>query len=126
MATARDITERAYRKIGVVATDEAMTAEQAQIGVDALNMMMHGWVLDGIEIGHIDLFLGDEFTMEPPFHEGCVYLLAERLSSDFAVPAPFDPRRFKQRLSAAYLIVPDAVVDSALLRAPSQSRRWRR
>ena len=57
-----------------------MTADQADNRINALNRMMHGWLLDGIDIGHIDLDLADVFTMEPQFEEGCVYLLAERLS----------------------------------------------
>lgn len=116
MTTARDIVERAYRKLGVVASDEPMTADQASNGLDALNMMMHGWLLDGIDVGHTDLILSDVFTLQPEFHESCVYLLAEKLSPDYTAPANFDPRRFKQRLSAAYLIIPDAKLDSALTR----------
>jgi P22 tail accessory factor len=115
MATARDIVERAYRKIGVVATDEAMTADQASVGVDDLNMMMHGLVLDGIDTGWADLQSADEFTMEPEFHEGLVYMLASRLAPDFAVPG-FSDTTFKRRLAAAYLIIPDAVIDPMLRR----------
>ena len=116
MTTARDIVERAFRKLGVVASDEAMTADQAQNGLDALNMMMHGWMLDGIDVGHIDLQLADVFTMQPQFEEGCVYLLAERLSPDYSAPAAFDVSAFKKRLSAAYLIIPDSKLDAVLTR----------
>ena len=34
MTTARDIVERAFRKLGVVASDEPMTADQAANGID--------------------------------------------------------------------------------------------
>jgi hypothetical protein len=119
MATARDIVEAAYRKLGVVASDEPMTADQADNGINALNRMMHGWLLDGIDIGHIDLELADVFSMEPQFEEGCVYLLAERLSPDYSAPANFSPSRFKQRLSAAYLIIPDSKMDRTLTRRRS-------
>ena len=64
MATCRDLVERAYRKIGVVATDESMTADQAAVGMDALNMMMHGLVLDGIDTGYSDLELADQFSLD--------------------------------------------------------------
>ena len=124
MATARDIIERAFRKLGVVASDEGMTADQAENGINALNMMMHAWVLDGIDVAHVDLELADEFTMEPRFHEGCVYLLAERLSPDYSAPVAFDSGEFKKRLSAAYCIVPEVRIDRALRMTPSQ-RRWR-
>lgn len=122
MTTARDIVEAAYRKLGVVASDEAMTADQADNGVKTLNRMMHGWLLDGIDIGHIDLELADVFSMEPQFEEGCVYLLAERLSPDYSAPANFSPAEFKKRLSAAYLIIPDSKFDLTLTRR----RTWLR
>lgn len=124
MATARDIVERALRKIGVVASDEAMTPDQAANGVDALNMMMHGWVMDGIDIAHTDLDAADEVPLQPQFIEGCVYLLAERLAPDFSMQG-FDVRAFKRRLSAAYLIIPDARIDTGLRNTSSQ-RRWHR
>lgn len=122
MATARDIVERAYRKIGVVATDEAMTADQASVGVDALNMMMNGLVLDGIDVAWTDAELSDEFQMEPAFHEGLVYMLAARLAPDFSTPS-FDDSAFKRRLAAAYIIIPDASIDPMLTRR--NYGRWR-
>lgn len=125
MSTARDLVEDAYRTIGVVADDEAMTASQASNGIRALNLMMHGWLLDGIDIGHIDLELADTFTMEPQFEEGCVYLLAERLSPKYAAPANFSPSEFKKRLSAAFLIIPDSKFDRTLRNGFSRRRRWR-
>ena len=125
MSTARDIVEAAYRKLGVVASDEPLTADQAENGVNTLNRMMHGWLLDGIDIGHVDLELADVFTMEPQFEEGCVYLLAERLSPDYAAPAQFNPSEFKKRLSAAFLIIPDSKFDRTLQNGFSRRYGWR-
>lgn len=116
MATCRDIVEAAFRKLGVVASDEPLTADQADNGINALNRMMHGWLLDGIDIGHIDLQLADVFSMEPQFEEGCIYLLAERLSPDYTAPANFSPSEFKKRLSAAFLIIPTSKFDLTLTR----------
>ena len=124
MATARDLVERAYRKIGIVATDEAMTADQASVGMDALNMMMHGLVLEGIDVGYSDLLLAEQFSLDARFDEGIVYMLASRLAPDFSRPG-FDERRFKQGLANAFLIVPDAEIDTALRRTSAQRRRWR-
>ena len=123
MATVRDVVERAYRKIGVVASDEPMTADQADHGADALNMMMHGWKLDSIDIAHSDVVLSDEFPMEPMFYEGCVYMLASRIAPDFSV-ASFSTSEFMQRLSAHYLIIDEVEMPLALLSTPSQ-RRYR-
>ncbi len=115
MATTRDIIERAFRKIGVVATDEPMTADQAEVGLDALNMMMHGWALDGVDIAHVDVLLGDEFPMEAKFYEGAVYQLASRIAPDFSMQA-FDVERWMQQLRAFYLTIDDIPAPSALLR----------
>ena len=115
MATCRDIVQRALRKIGVVAMDEAMTADQAETGMDALNMMMSALMLDGIDVAWNEAELSDQFAMEPQFHEGCVYMLANRLAPDFSAPG-FDESRFKRGLSSAYLIVPDSVLDTTLVR----------
>ena len=125
MSTARDVVEDAYRTIGVVADDEAMTSSQASNGIRALNLMMHGWLLDGIDIGHVDLELADVFTMEPQFEEGCVYLLAERLSPKYSAPASFSTSEFKKRLSAAFLIIPDSKFDRALQNGFSRRYGWR-
>lgn len=124
MATCRDLVERAYRKIGVVATDEAMTAAQADIGMDALNMMMHGLVLEGIDTGYSDLQLADQFSLDARFDEGIVYMLAARLAPEFNRPG-VDDRIAKQRLANAFLIIPEAEIDTGLRRTPSQWRRWR-
>ncbi len=120
MATVRDIVQRAYRKIGVVATDEAMTADQAQVGVEALNMMMAALELEGIDVAWADAELSDQFAMEAKFHEGCVYMLAGRLAPDFSFPS-FNDSAFKRGLAAAYLIVPDMQIDRALLRIGRRS-----
>jgi hypothetical protein len=123
MATVRDIVERAYRKIGVVAIDEAMTADQAELGMNALNDMFHALVLDGIDVGWSDAELADQFALDARFNEGTVYMLASRLAPDFARPG-FDETRWRQGLAAAFLIVPIVHVDGILRRTPLQRRGW--
>lgn len=121
MTTTRDIIERAYRKLGVVASDDPMTADQGDNGLDALNMMMHGWELDGIALGHVDLALDDDFSMVAMFHEGVVYQLAMRLGHDGAVQAP-DSDAWFRKLQAHYLVLPDTTLPSPLLYTSSQYR----
>lgn len=124
MATTRDIVQRAYRKIGIVASDDPMTADQGENGLDALNMMMHGWELDGIALAHVTLALDDAFSMADMFHEGVVYQLATRLGHDGAAQVP-DSDAWFRKLQAHYLVLPDVVMPSALLGTSSQNR-WRR
>lgn len=121
MTTTRDIIERAYRKLGVVAQDEPMTADQGAAGLDALNAMMHGWEAFGIDLNHVDLALGDTFSMAAKWHEGAVYQLASRLAPDMSVGAP-DSMVFLRMLQAGYLVVNEVEMPYSLVYAPSRLR----
>lgn len=120
MPTMRDIVTRAYRKIGAVATDEPMTADQGETGNDALNAMIFGWKLRGVDTEHTAKALNDAFPLGPEFEEGTVYLLASRLAPDYALPASFDADDWFRTFQAAYVTVPTATIPRALLRTPSQ------
>lgn len=48
--TARDLITDAYRKVGIVAEDEAMTADQAATGVREMNRMLKGWQNKGVNL----------------------------------------------------------------------------
>lgn len=120
--TVRDIIQRAYRKIGVVADDEPMTPDQAANGLSSLNAMMHGWKLFGIDIEHADLAVSQDFPLAPEFHEGAVYCLAQRIAPDNSLG--FDGDMFLRALQAAFLVIPEARMPSALVCAPSSRDRW--
>lgn len=124
MTTASQIVERAYRKIRVVAEDEAMNADQAVNGLAELNSMMHGWKLFGVDVTHADLDLDDDFTLADEFVEGTVYQLATRLSPTYNQPAP-DADRFFRALQAAYMEIEASSLDTALTRMPSDIPRRR-
>lgn len=122
MATARDLVDAAMRKIGVVAEDEAMTADQALHGVDTLNRMIAGWELQGVTVGWRETGISEEVDLPLNLHEATIFCLAERLAPDYMRQAP-DASRYFRRIQAAYIIIPDAEVARALRRTPSQ-RRW--
>ena len=122
MTTTLDIINRAFRKIGIKAEDEALTADQVAHGLETLNMMLHGWELWGIDINHVDLLTGSTFPLAAKFEEGTVYLLAERLSTDYSVPPSFSADDFLRRIQAAYMVIPEAAMPKALLWTPSQRR----
>lgn len=119
MTTTRDIIERALRMIGVVAADEAMTADQADNGLGALNDMMHGWSAQGIDYAHTDLEISDPFPMDAKWRGATVALLAQRLGPDYLVMAP-DADASLRQLQAGFMTIPVASVPSALLRTSSQ------
>lgn len=122
MTTALQIVERAFRKIGVKAEDEGLTADQLAHGLDTLNMMIHGWELWSIDTTFTDLASSDTFPLAARFEEGTVYLLAERLMPDYAVPPAFSADDFLRRIQAAYMVIEESTLPRTILRTPSQRR----
>lgn len=120
MTTAYDIVRRAYRKIGVTAVDETLDADQSAEGLDALNAMMHGWALAGVDVVHADLELSDTFSLDPQFHEGAVYMLAQRLASDYMAPPTFDAEAWMRQFQTAYMAIAEVTIPGGLLKLPSQ------
>lgn len=121
MATTLDIITRAFRKVGITAHDDQMTADEAALGLSALNDMMHGWAVWGIDIAHADLALTDAFPMAAKWHEGAVYQLARRISPDFSKAGVDDDAWFRA-LSNAYVTVEPQTTPEMLMRTPSQRR----
>ena len=120
MTTTRDIVTRAFRKIGVVSEGEALDADTADAGLDALNMMLHGWKLKGVDLTHTNLALSDTFSLDPEYEEGTVYLLAARLSPDYMAPASFDADDWFRGIQAAYMTITAATLPVALTTLPSK------
>lgn len=90
MTTAHDVVGRALRLIGVVDPTETPEAQQMQNGVDALNQMMHGWRLQGVDVQHTNLVLADDLIVPPELIGGVTALLAINLAAEYpgtAVPA---------------------------------------
>lgn len=123
MATMQDVIERAYRKLGIVAYDTAMTADEASEGLDTLNSLLHEWKLRDVDITHTDLELVDTFPLGDEFKEGTVHILASRLSPNYEVPANFDPDHFFRVIQAAYLAIDEVSLDKAVTEVPSKKER---
>lgn len=120
MATTSEIVTAALREIGVVANDvDASTAEISN-GVAKLNRMMHAWKLSGVNVSHTDLASGDTFPLADEYHEGTIYHLAGRMSSEYTVPANFDADDFFRKLQAAYMSIDEATIPLGLRQMPSQ------
>ena len=124
MATVSKIIERAFRKLGVKAEDEALTADQLQSGLDALNELVTGWQLHGINVSIYDMSPSDQFPLAPRFEEGTIYMLASRLSPEYVVPDDFDYDGFLRLVQAQFVVVPSSSVEGMLTETTSQ-RQWR-
>ena len=66
MATARDIINRALKRIRVLNSTESASGTDASDGLDALNDMMHGWKSDGVDVNHSDFTLASTFEFFVP------------------------------------------------------------
>lgn len=83
MATALDIITRALRKIRVLASGESPTSEEADDCLNALNDMLVGWAINGIDLAHTDLALTDTLDVPDDHLEAIRMSLAERVAGDF-------------------------------------------
>ena len=119
MTTALDIITRAYRKISVGGMGETLDAEMSREGLDALNAMIHGWRLRGVDTYFTDLDMADAMPLGQEFDEGIVYNLASRLSPDYTAPAAFNPEDWFRGIQAAYMVIADVAIPSPLRRMPS-------
>ena len=88
--TARAVITDALRKIRVVAQDEAMTADQAAIGLRALDRMLKSWQNHGDLLWSVEpkTSLDDVVDVPVGFEEAVVYCLGANLTDDFQVDAP--------------------------------------
>lgn len=123
MTTALEIVTRAYRKAGISASNEPLTAEMGAEGIEALNDMIFGWKLRGVDVTHVALALADTFALGAEYVEGTVYLLASRLSPNYSLPPAFDADDWFRGIQATYTAVTPVVLPKALIWMPSQRTR---
>lgn len=129
MATATDIIKGALRKLGVLASNEELSAEDATDGLEALNDMCNAWAAQDIATGFSTMTaLTDEFILEERHHGATKALLAQYVAPNFGKTV--SPVLAKQAyeglliLKADYRPLETLQVDCGLLNMPSQ-RRYR-
>src|SRR5258708_7415273 len=123
------------RALRMLASDpeEVPTATQMSTGLEAWNAMLHGWKGQGVDIGHSDMALDDDISVEldPMFNEGAAALLAVTLDPEYpaytiSAPVIVMAQQGWAALQAKYFdssIDSDIVVDTAFQRLQS-NRRW--
>lgn len=120
MPSMNEIVERAYRKIGVVAEDEPMNAQQQANGLAALNSMMAAWRSAGVNYDHASTLSGtSEYPLGDRWVRHAVHLLAEEIAPDNATSYATDLLR---QLQAGFAVVPKIQTSSVLRNTPSQLR----
>ena len=126
MSTINDIVTNAFRLIRVVADDEPMSPDQADNGLKALNAMVHGWALKGVDVGHSDWELSDSFTLAPEFEEATTHLLGARLAPQYRGSVEFNPNEFWSDIAGAHQDIPETILPTALTNLPSKYMRTAR
>ena len=86
--TARDIVYAALGMTNVLIAGVAPTAVQTTRALGRLNDMMHAWKGQGVDVGHIDLTINDDFALAPEHILGTKALLCILLCGDYEVPVP--------------------------------------
>lgn len=118
------LVERAFRHLGIVGEEEELTADQSVNGLSALNEMMHSWKAQGADVEHTNLALTDQFSLPDEHQRATIMLLAQYLSSEYAVPPPdkLETDTLWSALQGAYWTDPNVMVDEGLTDMPSQQR----
>ena len=121
-----EIINAAFRKIGVVADGQSATADEAADALEAFNLMVSAWLLDGIDVWRVpgndpfaevhDWHATDVFPLPPAFREGAVYLLAAKISPEFSLPPMFDENAYRAKMRAAFVDIAESAMPSALVR----------
>lgn len=129
MATAQDIIKGAMRKLGVLASNEEPSAEDATDGLEALNDMCNAWDGQDIYTGFSTLAaVTDDFVLEERHHGAAKAMLAVYMAPNFgaSVSKELAQQAYQGALAlkADYRPIETLQVDTALQFMPSQGRRW--
>lgn len=121
MQTTSEITLRALRRIGVVASDEPATADQTASGLDALNEIGQSFRVNGVHFDMPILGHATQIPIDSPCLAAFQTILAARLAEEFGQPGP-DPAPAWAQIAAHYY---EPVLSSLfeLTRTASQRRR---
>ena len=123
MTQVRTLVTRAYRKLEISGSGEALDGDNIEEGVTAFNGMLHEWKLHGIDLTYTSLAAGDTFPLGPEYEDGVVHLLAERISPDYSTPPNFDADKFFRAIQAAYLVIAENTFPSGIMKFPSAASR---
>lgn len=120
MATAADVINRAARRVGILAREEALSSAEMIDYLVMLNDMLFGFGPKGIQYVHATLAQGTTINFPDEQVENVVLMMASKLLEEHPIPVSPDLRmamaNAKNELQAAYLVINPAVPDRALRR----------
>ncbi len=122
-ATAEQVINRAFRRINVLAAQEAVNANEMTDALETLNDMMFNFTAKGIQYVHVQLAQGDTVNVPDEQVRNVVNLLCDDLADDYGVNITpdlrEDIRNSKLELQNCYMVINPAVPDKAI-----RSRRY--
>ena len=128
MTTARDVIKSALRRLEILAYDEEPDGKMADNALTALNDMMFGWEVRGVDVEHTALAINDNIALDKKWHHALGYLLAEHIGSEWGTglkPADqTEAMRCWNNLAAAYLVVTNVTIPRSLTVLPSQEDQY--
>lgn len=80
--TMLQIVTRGHQRLGLLRKNETLKADEAQIGLDMLNSMMHNWRNFNVDTAHVDKVLADLFPLDAKYDEGVACMLAMKLADE--------------------------------------------
>lgn len=125
MATTLDIVEAAFRKLGIKAEDESLSADMQANGVATLSRMLARWRLRGMAMAHGALSADTPFPLGEEYEAGAIALLAAQLAPDYSVGLTFDPEPYEREISAGLFVMPELSMPGHYLNLASQRRSYR-
>ncbi len=122
-ATAEQVINRAFRRINVLAAQEALNANEMTDALETLNDMMFNFTARGIQYVHVQLAQSDTVNVPDEQVRNVVNLLCDDLADDYGVNITpdlrEDIRNAKLELQNCYMVINPAVPDKAI-----RSRRF--
>lgn len=117
-----------YRRLGLLRNNETLEAEEAAIGLSALNGMMHNWRNYSVDIEHTSLDLADTFPLDEKYDDGVSAMLAVRVAGENGDEVPAQTARSASECWTSLLAEygefssVTASFDAVLINLPSQRK----
>lgn len=124
--TAADVINASFRKLKVLAGEEALTAAEMADALDNFNTMMHGFGPQGIYYTHVDLAQTDTVNMPDEMLDSLIFMFADAMAEDYGVTLSpkmaRDIARAEAAMQAHYWIQRPGITDPIL--RPSRRGRF--
>lgn len=127
MATALDIITGAMRKLGVIPSGQAPSAEEADEALECLNDLCNSWTGKDVHTGFSTLEnVSDDFILDERHHGAVKAILAEALAPNYGATVSSELRKQSYQgwlmIKADYRPIQTLRVDTGLQAMPSQRR----